>query len=402
MEDKGHDPKALCLKLNKSLYGMREAPKLWSDYLEKGLRCSGFSPSHEDPGIYYGHGMVIAVYVDDVLFFGPSADDMESVIAELQSSGFELKQEKGHDDTAYSFLGISITEGAGFLKLTQHGLIKKLLTLLDMDDCNAKDTPCAITPLGSDPNGLPHQEKWNYASAVGMLMYLAGNAHPEIAFAVHQCARFTHCPKQSHGVAIKHVARYLKGILDNDEGMILKPTTDLSLDCYVDADFAGLWKHEDDQDPICVRSRTDYVMTMGGCPIHWTSKLQTEIALSTTEAEFVALAQAMREFIPMRRAFDDMLSAFHLRQDDSPTVKSTIFEDNNGAISTATTPKMTPCTKHIAVKYLFVKQLFNPSESLKSLFQLVKINTLSQKADVFTKGLGSDGFHRIQKLLCGY
>jgi hypothetical protein len=100
-------------------------------------------------------------------------------------------------------------------------------------------------------------------------------------------------------------------------------------------------------------------MTMGGCPIHWTSKLQTEIALSTTEAEFVALAQAMREFIPMRRAFDDMLLAFKLHQDDSPTVKSTIFEDNKGAISTATTPKMTPCTKHITVKYHFVKQLFN-------------------------------------------
>ena len=124
--------------------------------------------------------------------------------------------------------------------------------------------------------------------------------------------------------------------------------------------------------------------------------------MSTTEAEFVALAQAMREFIPMRRAFDDMLSAFHLRQDDSPTVKSTIFEDNNGAISTTTTPKMTPRTKHIAVKYHFVKQLFNPSKSLKSLFQLVEVHTLSQKADVFTKGLGSDGFHRIQKFFCRY
>jgi hypothetical protein len=141
---------------------------------------------------------------------------------------------------------------------------------------------------------------------------------------------------------------------------------------------------------------------MGGCPIHWTSKLQTEIALSTTEAEFVALAQAMREFIPMRRAFDDMLLAFKLCQDDSPTVKSTTFEDNNGAISTATTPKMTPRTKHIAVKYHFVKQLFNPSENAKSLFQLVKIDSLSQKADVFTKGLGPEAFHRIRKLLCGY
>jgi hypothetical protein len=256
MDEKGHDPRTLCLKLNKSLYGMREAPKLWSDYLEKGLCHSGFSPSHEDPDIYYGRGMAIVVYVDDVLFFGPNADEMETVIQELQSNGFELKQEKGHDDTAYSFLGISITEGEGYIKLTQHGLIKKLLPLLDMENCNAKDTPCAVTPLGSDPDGPPHNEKWGYASAIAMPMYLAGNAHPEIAFAVHQCARFTHCPKQSHSIAVKRVARYLKGILDREEGMILRPTTDLTLDCYVDADFAGLWHHEDDQNTICVRSRT--------------------------------------------------------------------------------------------------------------------------------------------------
>ena len=75
---------------------------------------------------------------------------------------------------------------------------------------------------------------------------------------------------------------------------------DLTLDCFVDADFPGLWSYEDDQDPVCVCSRTGYVMTMGGCPIHWTSKLQEMIALSTTEAEYIALAQAMWEFIPMQ------------------------------------------------------------------------------------------------------
>jgi Reverse transcriptase (RNA-dependent DNA polymerase) len=94
------DPRLLCLKLNKSLYGMREAPKLWSYFLEKALKCCDFHPSHEDPGIYYGHGMAIAVYVDDVLFFGPSESDMETVITEIQADGFELKREKGGDDTA--------------------------------------------------------------------------------------------------------------------------------------------------------------------------------------------------------------------------------------------------------------------------------------------------------------
>ena len=397
----GLDPKSLCLKLNRSLYGMRDAPKLWNDFLEKGLRRAQFTPSHEDPGVYYGRGMAIVVYVDDVLFFGPDGDAMEVVINELQSDGFELKREKSGDDTAYNFLGIHISETDGVIKLTQHGLIKKFLATVGMTDCNAKQTPCSTTPLGADIDGPPHDEPWEYASAVGMLMYLAGNAHPETAFAVHQCARYAHSPRHSHTIAIKHLAKYFKGILDHEQGLIYKPTQDLALNCYVDADFAGLWGYEDDQDPVCVRSRSGYVFTMGDCPVHWTSKLQTEIALSTTEAEYISLAQALREFIPLRRAFDDMLVAFGLDTDHPPTVKSTIFEDNNGAISTARTPKMTPRTKHIAVKYHFVKTLFSRPDP-ETVFSLVKIDTLIQKADIFTKGLTADGFLRLRRLLCNY
>ena len=70
-EVNGTPAKALCMKLNKSLYGLCEAPKLWRDFLCTGLINAGFQPSPHDPGIYYGHGMAISVYVDDVLFFGP-------------------------------------------------------------------------------------------------------------------------------------------------------------------------------------------------------------------------------------------------------------------------------------------------------------------------------------------
>ena len=73
----------------------------------------------------------------------------------------------------------------------------------------------------------------------------------------------------------------------------------LQLNCYVDADFAGLYNVEDQQDPVCVKSRTGYVLTLGKTPLLWVSKLQTEVALSTTEAEYIALSQAMRELIPM-------------------------------------------------------------------------------------------------------
>ena len=107
-----------------------------------------------------------------------------------------------------------------------------------------------------------------------MLLYLSNNSRPDIAFAVHQCARFYHAPKQIHALAIKAIGRYL--IRTRDKGLILSPSGDLGVDCYVDADFAGLWLHEDaDQNPLSVKSRTGYLITIGGCPLTWTSKLQT-------------------------------------------------------------------------------------------------------------------------------
>jgi len=110
-------------------------------------------------------------------------------------------------------------------------------------------------------------------------MYLSVNSHLDIAFAVHQCARFTHCPKQSHKIALKQIVRYLKGTMDRE--MMIKPTKNLWLDSYADADFAGLWGAEDKDDPTCVKSRTGNLLTLGDVPIIWMSKLQTEIVLST-------------------------------------------------------------------------------------------------------------------------
>ena len=118
-------------------------------------------------------------------------------------------------------------------------------------------------------------------------MFLANNSRPDIAFAVHQCARFTHCPKESHAAGVKRIIRYLKGT--REEGMYLEPSPLLTVDCYVDADFAGLWKSEDSQDPICVKSRSGHVIMFMGYPLQWQSKLQTQIALSTMESEYIAL-----------------------------------------------------------------------------------------------------------------
>ena len=174
------------------------------------------------------------------------------------------------------------------------------------------------------------------------------------------------------------------------------------MDLYVDADYAGLWTYEDDQDPVCVRSRTGFVITLGDCPIHFASKLQTEIALSTLEAEYIALATAMRELIPLRRAFVEMAQKFNLASESNTVVKSKVFEDNNGCISTCRAPKMTPRTKHIAVKYHFVRNYFNmdPSVQVDHQFELLKISSEEQKADLFTKGFSTDKFLGLRKLLC--
>ncbi len=179
---------------------------------------------------------------------------------------------------------------------------KKALKAADMEDCNAVSTPASTIPLSKDADGDPFTAFWDYV--MGMLMYLAGNIRPDIAFAVHQCARFTHYPKVSHGVAVKRILRYLKGTT-KEQGKIFKPSSqEFQLDCYVDADFGGpVWGVEDAQEPISVKSRTGgYLIMFMNCPLLWVSKLQTQIALSTMEAEYIALSHSMREVIALPRS----------------------------------------------------------------------------------------------------
>ncbi|KAI2506515.1 hypothetical protein MHU86_7925 [Fragilaria crotonensis] len=144
-----------------------------------------------------------------------------------------------------------------------------------MSDSNYNWTPAAQAALGIDPDGSPMTETWSYRSIVGMLLYLSTNTRPDIAFAVSQVARFCHNPKRSHASAVKTLVRYLHRT--SDMGMIVKPTGTLDLDCYVDADFAGLHGRDPDRSPTSAKSRTGYIITLGGCPILWKSHLQSEI-----------------------------------------------------------------------------------------------------------------------------
>ena len=173
-----------------------------------------------------------------------------------------------------------------------------------------------------------------------MLLCLASNSRPDIAFATHQCACFTHSPKASHEAAVLKICHFLQGT--KEDGLIFNPTTELNVDCHVDADFAGLFGVEDPADPISVESRTGHVIMIANCPLLWVSKFQQEISSSTQESECVALSFSLRDVIPIQNLVKDTMVAVGSCVDKLTFVtKSTVFEDNNAVLTLATTKKMT-------------------------------------------------------------
>ena len=177
--------------------------------------------------------------------------------------------------------------------------------------------------------------------------------------------------------------------------MIHDPEPNLQLNGYKDADFAGLWGIEDPEDPVCVKSR---MLTLGSCPLLWVSKLQTEIALSMTEAEHIALSQSMQDFLPMKVLVQEVGRVFPIKGTTQVQSVSTVFEDNNGALGLATAPKLTPNTKFFAIKYHWFKEQIGEKKGII----LEKVESEFQKADIFTKGMPAQSFERIRKLLMGW
>ena len=172
------------------------------------------------------------------------------------------------------------------IEFLQTGLIDRIIAATVLEGAMTRRTPTQGDPLGADVDGDPCEETWNYFSVIGMLMYLAANSQPDIAFAVHQCARYSHAPRRSHEIAVIHIDRYLVGT--RTRGMMISRLKgasledDLTLDCYADASFAGLWGYENDQDPSSVKSRTGFVITLGGTPVLWTSKMHNPAQDSST------------------------------------------------------------------------------------------------------------------------
>ena len=187
--------------------------------------------------------------------------------------------------TIENYLGVKIvTHQDRSFEMRQPFLIKKIVDFIEMsNDTNPKDIPLGKSLMHKDLLVVEQKQSWNYRSAVGMLNYLQNSTRPDIAMSVHQCARFNNQLMLSHERAIKRIAKYLKGT--SDWGIVYHPDKTKGIECYVDADFAGGWYQADANNPENVMSRTGYAIYYAGCPVLWSSKLQTEIVLSTTDLE---------------------------------------------------------------------------------------------------------------------
>jgi len=294
-------------------------------------------------------------------------------------------------------LGINIQKlDDGSLELTQQGLINRIIEGMGLQNANPKYTPVTDT-LGKGKDKAVFNERFNYRSIIGMLMYLGNTTRPDIAFAVNQCARFSHDPREIHATALKRIGCYLKATCN--KGILWKKGTENpTLDCWVDADFAGLYSKESHDDPTSVRSRTGFVIALGGNVVLWQSKLQTEIALSTMSAEYIAMSLAMRSLIHLRNVHAEVIKSLELPWTKESLI-STVYEDNQACIVLATTdpPRHTPQSRTIAVKYHWFREQLG-----KDTIKVEKIDGKLQRANILTKPLARTQFESERKMLIGW
>jgi hypothetical protein len=239
-------------------------------------------------------------------------------------------------DQVDDFLGANIEHNSnGKITLSEPKLIQSILDDLGLKDGSVtKNVPALSTKiLHAYKDSLPFEEAWHYRSIIGKLNYLEKSTRPDIAYAVHQCAHYSSCPKYEHGKAVKQIGRYL--LATKDKGIEITPTNE-SVEDFADADFSRNWNHDTaSEDRDTARSLTGFLIKYAGMPITWASHLQTEFALCLTESEYILLSTSLREALPKIKFLQELVDAGFKFQVNNPTIKCNAFEDNEGALEMA-------------------------------------------------------------------
>jgi len=362
----------LVCRLKKSLYGLKQAPRQWYKKFDGFMHNNDFRRCEMDHCCYIknvgGSYIILLLYVDDMLIAGSSIDEINRVKQQLAEE-FEMKDL----GPAKQMLGMRISRdrSEGTLNLSQEKYIEKVLNRFSLQDAKTRNTP-----LGSHLNLSKKQcpktdeerrymSKVPYASAVGSLMYAMVCTRPDIAHAVGVVSRYMSKPGKEHWEGVKWILRYLKGT----SGMSLCfRKSNIILQGYSDADLGG--------DLDSRKSTTGYVFTLGGTAISWMSRLQKSVALSTTEAEYMANSEAAKEMIWLKRFLEELGK----KQGDCE-----LFSDSQSAIYLAKNPVFHARSKHIQLRYHFIRKLIE-DETLS----LKKIRGSKNPADMLTKAVGVD------------
>lgn len=356
-------PNTVCL-LKRSIYGLKQSARVWNQSIDAVFRNLGFKPSSADPCLYVrkkdNSYTYILIYVDDMLIVCRTEEEFDAIHQALrQHFNVTALGEVRH------FLGIEIERDDNGFLLNQERYITKLAERFGLE--NAK--PAKI-PL--DPGYLQQKEEekelrlpnnTHYLSLIGGLLYVAVQTRPDIAVSVSILAQKSSCPTQLDWHEAKRVLRYLKSTSDHK---LYLGSTAAGLEMYADADWAG--NHRDR------KSNSGFLIRLGGGVISWASRKQTCVALSSTEAELVALTEACQELSWLKKLLID------IGENVSSPVPT--YEDNQSCIRLVENGKVEKRSKHIATKYFYVRDLQEQQQIV-----LKYCPTELMLADILTKPL---------------
>lgn len=361
-------------KLKKALYGLKQASRQWYLELDSVLIRNGFQRLLVDPCVYFDITLpkmtFVAVFIDDLLIF--TNDQQKKLFLKKKLSERFKMTDLGESNFC---VGLRLTRdrAKGTIFLDQKRHIADLLLKFNMVDCNPVDTPMdpnqklskSMSP--QSPSEREEMSRIPYQELIGGLLYIAQGTRPDITFAVNTLSMYNNDPGKAHWTAAKRVLRYLKGTIDTKLAYSNDDRNNFLAFC--DADWAS---NIDDR-----RSCSGYVFMYQGGAISWCSKRQPTIALSTTEAEYMALSSTVQE----SSWLNQFICQFNLGG-QSQSIR--IFCDNTSALDLAKSTGYSARTKHIDVRHHFLREHIETGQ-----INLVHIPTVEMVADVLTKPLNS-------------
>ena len=375
-----------CVKLKRSLYGLKQSGRMWYNQLSEYLLQKGYSNNDDCPCVFIKRSStgfcIISVYVDDLNIIG-NTQDIDEARKHLKTE-FEMKD---LGKTKFC-LGLQIEHLHSGILVHQSVYVQKLLEKFNMDKAYPNKTPMVVRSLDKEKDIFrPREEgeeilgsEYPYLSLIGALMYLANSTRLDIAFAVNLLARHSAAPTKRHWTGAKQILRYLNGT--KDLGLFFQKTNDPSLIGYADAGYLS--------DPHNVRSQTGFVFLHGGTALSWKSSKQTLVATSTNHSEIIALFEASRECVWLRRMINHIEKSCGIDSAESPTI---IYEDNAACITQMQKGYIkSNITKHIAPKLFYPHELQQSGE-----INILQTKSCDNLADLFTKSLPTSIFEKCVK-----